>query len=123
MFGALVLLRQKLQQDVVVHGLEGGEIHPQGVGDTGQVQPELHEQVDEVHLLPGEGVAYLGAGEVALWPGAVVHQVVVALVAVVLHVVALVYVEEERTLASVVLPLALQFALPLTLQALLTPPP
>ena len=79
----------------MVHGLQGGQVHAQGVGDTGQVKTKLQQQVNKVQLLARERVVDLGAGQVALRPGTVVQAVVAALVVMVTHVMHVVLVEPE----------------------------
>jgi len=90
------VLRQHPQQLVVVHRLQGGHVDAERVGDAGQVETELEQQVDEVHLVAGERVAQLGAGEVALRPRARVQTTVAAGVGVLLDVVDVVDVEQHR---------------------------
>ena len=80
----------------MVHVLQGGEVDAQGVGNGGQIQSKLKEQVDEVHLVAGERVAEGRAGEVALRPRASVEAAVAARVGVLLDVVYVVNVELQR---------------------------
>ncbi len=84
----------------MVHGLHGRQVHPQSIGDAGQIQPELQEQIYKVHLLPGEWVVDLGTRQVALRPGTLVYPVVSALIVMVSHVVHVVLVKQEQSTLS-----------------------
>jgi len=87
---------EQFEEFVMVHVLQGGEVDAQGVGNGGQIQSKLKEQVDEVHLVAGERVAEGRAGEVALRPRASVEAAVAARVGVLLDVVYVVNVELQR---------------------------
>jgi len=80
----------------MVHVLHGGQVHAQGVGDGRQIESELDQEIDEIHLVSGEGVAERWTGEVALRPRTRVETPVTARVRVLLDVVDVVDVEQHR---------------------------
>jgi len=84
----------------VVHVLQRVQVDPEGLGDRGQIESELHQQVDKVHLVTGERVADLRAGQVTLGPRAGVETTVTAEVGVLLDVVDVMNVEHHRPTTS-----------------------
>ena len=79
----------------MTHVRQSVQIDTERVSETRPVETELHEQVNEIHLVAGQRMTQLRTREVALRPGAVIQPVVAASIVVVVHAVDVVFVEEQ----------------------------